>query len=76
MFHRMSELDNMIRYMPHEEDEECKMERSFENDAMDVTCAGVVECKGDSLTADEVSDVPVPERTLDALKLIIGNTGR
>jgi hypothetical protein len=66
VFHRMSELDDMIQYMPDEEEEECKMERSLENDAMDVTCAGAEECKGDNLTVDEGSDVPVSERTLDA----------
>jgi hypothetical protein len=41
VFHRMSELDDMIQYIPDEEEEECEIERSFDNDAMDVTCAGV-----------------------------------
>jgi hypothetical protein len=66
-YHRMSEIDDMIQYIPDEEEEECKMERSFDNDAMVVTCAGVEECKRDSPTVDEVYDVPVLVRTLDAI---------
>jgi hypothetical protein len=62
VFHRMSELDNMIQYIPDEEEEKCKIERSFDNDAMNVTCAKVEECKGDSPTVNGV-----PERTLDAI---------
>jgi hypothetical protein len=52
VFYRMSELDDMIQYISDEEVEECKMERSFDNDAMDETCAGVEECKGDIPTVD------------------------
>jgi hypothetical protein len=31
VFHRMSELDDMIQHKPEEEEEECKIERSFNN---------------------------------------------
>jgi hypothetical protein len=65
VLHRMSELDDMIQYIPDEEEEECKIEHSFDNDAMDVTCAGVEECKGDSPTVNGVPEVP--ELTLDAI---------
>ena len=41
VYRRMAEIDDMITNIPAEEEEECKMERSFDNDAMDVTCAGV-----------------------------------
>ena len=39
VFHEMSEIDDMIYYSLDDDVEECKMERSFENDVMDVTCA-------------------------------------
>jgi len=63
----MSELDDMIQYIPDEEEEECKMERSFDNYEMGVTCAGVKECKEDIPTVDLVYSVPVLVRTLDAI---------
>jgi hypothetical protein len=34
VFHRMSEIDDIISYIIYDDDEECKMERSFENNAM------------------------------------------
>jgi hypothetical protein len=40
VFHRMAEIDDMFTYMPAKEEEECKMERSFDNDTMGGTCAG------------------------------------
>ena len=43
VYRRMAEIDDMVTYIPAEEEEKCKMERSFDNDAMDVTCAGVEE---------------------------------
>jgi hypothetical protein len=67
VFHRMSELDDMIQYIPDEEEKECKMERSFKNDAMNVTCDGVEECKGEIPTVDLVYNIPVLVRTLDAI---------
>ena len=65
--HRMSELDDMIQLLPDEKEEECKLERSSDNDSMDITCAGVEECKGDIRTVDLTYNVPIPERTLDAI---------
>jgi hypothetical protein len=67
VFHRMSEIGDIISYIIDYNDEECKMERSFENNAMDVTCAGVEECKGDIPTVDFIYNGPVPERILDAI---------
>jgi hypothetical protein len=67
VFRMMAAIDDMVQYIPAEEEEECKIERSFDNDSMDVTCAGVEDCKGDSLTVDDVIDEPVLERTLDAI---------
>ena len=43
------------------------MERSFDNDAMDVTCTGVEKCKENSPNVDDVYDETVVERTLDAI---------
>jgi len=67
VFHEMSEVDDMIPYSLDNDVEECKMEQSFENDVMDVTCAGIEECKGDIPTVDLAYYVHVPERILDAI---------
>ena len=69
VYRRMAAIDDMVTYTPADEEEDCKMERSFDNDVMDVTCAGVEGCKGDSPMVDEVSDEPVLVRTLDAIYL-------
>jgi hypothetical protein len=53
----------MISYILDDDEEECKLERSFENDAM--ACAGVEESKEDSPTVDGVPDIH--DRTLDAI---------
>ena len=45
------------------------MERSFDNDAMDVTFAGVEESKEDSPMVDEISYEHDLVRTLDAIYL-------
>jgi hypothetical protein len=67
VFHKMVKMDDMVRYIPTEKEEEYKIERSFDNDVMEVTCAGVDECKGDSLNEVEVMEEPQLERTLDAI---------
>ena len=43
VYRRMSAIDDMVTYTPADDEEECKMERSFDNDELDVTCAGVEE---------------------------------
>jgi hypothetical protein len=48
VFYRMAEILDIIQYIPTEEEEECKVERLFDNDVMEVSCAQVDECKGDS----------------------------
>ena len=52
----MASINDMVTYTPAGVEEECKMERSFDNDVMDVTCAGVEECEGSSPMVDEVYD--------------------
>jgi hypothetical protein len=69
VYRRMAAIDDMVTYTPADEEKDCKMERSFDNDVMDVTCADVEGCKGDSPMVDEVSDEPVLVRTLDAIYL-------
>jgi hypothetical protein len=41
LVHRMAELDDMAQYIPTEEEEECKIERSFDNDVMELKNAKV-----------------------------------
>ena len=65
----MAAIDDMITYTPDDDEEECKMERSFDDDVMDVTCAGVEESIGDSPMVDEVSYEHDLVRTLDAIYL-------
>ena len=67
VFHKMAELDDMVQYIPTEEEEECKIERAFDNDVMEVTCAGVEECKGDSLNKVEVMEESHFKRSLVAI---------
>ena len=45
------------------------MERSFDNDVLDVTCAGVEESKGDSPMVDTISYEHDTARPLDAIYL-------
>ena len=52
VFHEISEIDDMIYYSLDDDVEECKIERSFENDVINVTCAGIENCKGDIPTVD------------------------
>ena len=63
----MAAIDDMITYTPDDDEEECKMERSFDIYVMDVTCAGIVERKGYSPMVDEVSYEHDLVRTLDAI---------
>ena len=67
VFHKMAELDDMVQYIPTEEEEECKIERTFDNDVIEGTCAEVEECKGDSFNDYDVMEEPILERTLDAI---------
>jgi hypothetical protein len=39
VFHKMAAIDDLVDYISTKE-EECKIERSFENDIMDVTFSG------------------------------------
>jgi uncharacterized protein (DUF736 family) len=43
------------------------IERTFDNDIMEVTYAGEKKCKGDSFNDDDVMEAPHLERTLDAI---------
>ena len=65
----MAAIDDMVTYTPADEEEDCKMERSFDNDVMNVTCAGVEKSKGDSPMGDEISYEHDLVRTLDAIYL-------
>ena len=38
---RMAEIDDMVMYTTEDDEEEYKMERSFDNDLLDVPSAGV-----------------------------------
>jgi hypothetical protein len=67
VFRRMAAIDDMVQYIPAEDEEDCKTERSFDNDEMELTCAGVAECKDDSPTVDDVIDKTVLKHTLDAI---------
>ena len=69
VYRRMVEIDDMVTYTPADDDEECKMERSFDNDVLDVTCAGVEESKGDSPMVDAISYEHDITRPLDAIYL-------
>ena len=54
VYRRMAEIDDMVTYISEDDEEECKMERSFDNDVLDVTSAGVEESKGDSPMEDPI----------------------
>ena len=51
------------------DEEEYKMERSFDNDELDATCAGVEESKGDNPMVDSISYEHDFVRPLDAIYL-------
>ena len=55
VYRRMAEIDDMVTYTSADDEEECKMKRSFDNDELDVTCAGVEESKGDDPMVDSIS---------------------
>ena len=67
VYRRMTEIDDMVTYTPAAAAAECKMERSFDNDELDVTCTGIEESKGDSPMVDEISYEHDLVRTLDAI---------
>jgi hypothetical protein len=67
VFHKMAELDDMVQYIPTEEEKQCTIERIFDNDVMEVTCAVEEECKGNSSNDDDAMEDPKLERTLDAI---------
>ena len=54
VYRRMAEIDDMVTYIPENDEEECRMERSFDNDVLDVTSAGMEESKGDSPMEDHI----------------------
>ena len=63
VYRKMDEIDDMVTYIPEDDEDECKMERSFDNDALDVTSAGVQESKGDNPMEDQrvyVHDIAQP----------------
>ena len=63
VYRRMAEIDDMVTYLPEDDEEECKIERSFDNDILDITLAGVQESKGDSPMEDQrvyVHDIAQP----------------
>ena len=65
----MAAIDDMATYTPADDKEECKMERSFDNDELDVTCAGVEESNVDDPMVDAISYDYDLVRTLDAIYL-------
>ena len=63
VYRRMAEIDDMVMYTTEDDEEECKMERSFDNDLLYVPSAGVQESKGDSTMDDQriyVHDIAQP----------------
>ena len=69
VYRRMAEIDDMVTYIPEDDEEECKMERSFDNDVLDITCAGLEESKGDSPLVEAISYEHDIARPLDAIYL-------
>ena len=69
VYRRMAEIDDMVTYIPEDDEEECKMERSFDNDVLDVTCTGVEESKGNSPREDPISYVHDIVQPLEAIYL-------
>ena len=69
VYRRMAEIDDMVTYTSADDEEEYKMERSFDNDVLDVTCAGVEESKGDGPMVDSISYEHDLVRPLDAIYL-------
>ena len=45
VYRRMAEIDELVTYTHQDDEEECKMERSFDNDVLDVPSTGVQESK-------------------------------
>ena len=69
VYRRIAEVDDMVTYILEDDEEECKMERSFDNDVVDVTSAGVEESKGDSPMEDPIFYVHDIVQPLEAIYL-------
>ena len=69
VYRRMAEIDDMVTYNHQDDEEKCKIERSFDNDIMDVTSAGIEESKGDSHMEDQICYVDDIAQPLQAIYL-------
>ena len=69
VYRRMAEIDDMVTYIPEVEEEECKMERVFDNDVIDVPSAGAEESKGDCPMEEPICYVHDTAQPLEAIYL-------